>query len=122
MLAAMVPAMPAAALWHLTAIWKPGLSLVLQIIRFDTVHTLIHRYGMTDFAQFIQMETKRIKYSWPFGSPMNLTQNNKATKSLCKKCVKSIHESMQSNNRSSAVNIQRNKKFCFVVFGSAWKK
>ena len=36
--------------------------MVLQIMRFDTVHTLVNRYGVRDFAQFIQMETKRIKH------------------------------------------------------------
>ena len=29
-------------------------------MRFDTVHTLVNRHDMPDFAQFIQMETKRL--------------------------------------------------------------
>ena len=32
-------------------------NLVLQTMRFDTVHTLVNRYGMPDFALVIQMET-----------------------------------------------------------------
>ena len=35
-----------------------SIGFVLQIMRFDTVHRLVNRYGMPDFAQFIQMETK----------------------------------------------------------------
>ena len=31
-------------------------------MRFDTVHALVNRYGMPDFAQFIQMETKQVKH------------------------------------------------------------
>ena len=31
---AMIPAMPAAALQHLTAIWKPGLNFKVPMIEF----------------------------------------------------------------------------------------
>ena len=40
---------------------------------------------------------------------------NKATKSLCKKCVKSIHKLIQLNKRKTAANFQHNKTFSFVV-------
>ena len=39
-----------------------SIGFVLEIMRFDTVNTLINRYGTPDFAQFIQMETNRIKH------------------------------------------------------------
>ena len=39
-----------------------SIGFVLQIMRFDMVHTLVNRYGMPDFAQFVQMETKGIKH------------------------------------------------------------
>ena len=73
--------------------------------------------ALPDFAQFIQMETKRIKHF--FGCLVHqwidLTQNNKATKSLCKKCVKSIHESIKLSKGLTAVHFQHNKTFSFVV-------
>ena len=48
-----------------------SIGFVLQIMRFDTAHTIVNRYGMLDFAIFIQMETKRIKLFAGFCSPMN---------------------------------------------------
>ena len=48
---------------------------------------------------------------WLFGSPMNISykkqQINK--KSLFKKCVKSIHESIQLNKRKAEVRFQHNE-------------
>ena len=39
-----------------------SIGFVLLIMRFDTVQTLVNRYGMPDFAQFAQMETKKMKH------------------------------------------------------------
>ena len=63
------------------------------------------------------METKRIKYFWLFGSPMNRSYTKQIrNKKICARnlsnCVKSIHE---SNKRNETVNFQRNKKSSFVV-------
>ena len=63
------------------------------------------------------METKSIKHilGCLVHQLIDLTQNNTATKSLCKKCVKSIHESIKLNKKLTAVNFQHNKTFSFVV-------
>ena len=92
-----------------------SIVFVLQVMRFDTVHTLVNRYGMLDFAQFIQMEAKVIKYFLAVGSPMNRSNTKQqSNKNLCKICVKSIHESIQINKRKTAAKFQHNKTFSFV--------
>ena len=73
--------------------------------------------ALPDFAQFIEMETKKIKHFlavW-FTNELILHKTTKQQKSLCKKCVRFIHESIELNKRLTAANFQHNKTFSFVL-------
>ena len=57
-------------------------------MRSDTVHALVNRYSMPDFAQFIQMEAKGIKNFLLFGSSMNISYKKQQTLIFC--CAESL--------------------------------